>query len=64
MRIIGTKKEIAWVLEALSNGCEQCPYMEPCNTQAEQMQAQLSKSTENTCIMFLNQILDIEYIEE
>ena len=63
MKIIGTKREIEWVLENLSNGCQDCLYMEACNTQSVQESETFGDSTENECRKFLSQAVDIECIE-
>lgn len=65
MRIIGTPKEINWLLESLMHGtdCDACPFLEPCDEirrAEEQAGKQLGEFT--PCSEVLRRMIDFSTI--
>lgn len=61
MKIIGNEQEIKWVMEALKNNCEGCPYGETCERAAKE-DYRASGKVNHTCREFLGD--KIEFVIE
>lgn len=58
MKIVGTEREIRWLLETLANGCSGCPYYEDCNRQAKRI-AEQGEGMQESCQDYLKKRLEL-----
>ena len=63
LKVIGTEKEIDWLLKTLANGCLGCPYLEECNRQAKVDATQTEEPHQISCSEYLKGKLEIHIVE-
>ena len=60
VRVTGTQKEVDWMIQTLSNGCENCPFFTECNSQAVIEAAERQDGySELSCCDFLRKKIEI-----
>lgn len=65
MLIKGTKKEVEWALQALANGCTNCPFEKICSENAQKELEQGGDHSQMlSCERFLAKNIKCEIVEE
>lgn len=62
MMIIGNEDEINWVLGSLTNACENCPFIKPCEEIAKRDMKENGK-VKKSCMEYLKENIKFEIVK-